>query len=66
MKKPMSVGIIGCGWAGIRHAKSFVNQGAKVAWAVDVSASRARAVASLQPGTRVSVDCWVDAISPTR
>jgi predicted dehydrogenase len=56
MKRPMSVGIIGCGWAGVRHAKAFVNQGASVAWAVDVSMGRAKAVGGLQVGTRVSAD----------
>lgn len=56
MKKPMSVGIIGCGWAGVRHAKAFIKQGTPVAWAVDVSSSRAKAVASLAPDVHVSSD----------
>ena len=54
--KPMLVAIIGCGWAGVRHARAFVNQGASVAWAVELDATRARAVASLQPDTRISAD----------
>jgi predicted dehydrogenase len=52
----MSVAIIGCGWAGQRHARAFASQGATVAWAVDLDAARARTLASLQPGTRVSSD----------
>jgi predicted dehydrogenase len=54
--RPISVGMIGCGWAGVRHARAFARQGASVAWAIDVSLARAEALASLQPGTRASAD----------
>ena len=36
-----SVAMIGCGWAGVRHAQAFRQCGARVAWAVDVVESRA-------------------------
>ena len=52
----VSVGIIGCGWAGARHARAFARQGASVAWAVDVSAERAAALAGQHQGTRASAD----------
>ena len=54
--KRMSVAVIGCGWAGVRHARAFADLGAKVAWAVDLDATRAGTVAKLQVGTRVSAD----------
>jgi predicted dehydrogenase len=56
MKKALSVAMIGCGWAGARHAEAFVRQGARLAWAVDISVRRARSVATLQPAARVSAD----------
>ena len=54
--RPFAVGIIGCGWAGARHARAFVSQRIPVTWAIDVSAARAQAVASLQAGGRASAD----------
>jgi predicted dehydrogenase len=36
-----SVAMIGCGWAGVRHAQAFKQCGVRVAWAVDVIESRA-------------------------
>ena len=54
--RPFTVGIIGCGWAGARHARAFANQGVAIAWAVDLHAARAQAVANLQAGARASVD----------
>ncbi len=56
MKKAVSVAMIGCGWAGARHAQAFARYGATVGWAVDLSAKRARDVAELQQGTRASAD----------
>lgn len=44
--------VIGCGWAGRRHAEAFIAEGARLVWAVDFDISRARDVASLQPGAR--------------
>jgi predicted dehydrogenase len=54
--RPFTVAIIGCGWAGARHARAFANQGVAIAWAVDLHAARAQAVANLQAGARASVD----------
>jgi predicted dehydrogenase len=52
----MSVAMIGCGWAGGRHARAFADQGANIRWAIDLDAKRAEAVAKLRAGTRVSAD----------
>jgi UDP-N-acetyl-2-amino-2-deoxyglucuronate dehydrogenase len=46
------VAIIGCGWAGTRHAGAFIAEGARLRWAVDVDLERASEVAALQPGAR--------------
>ena len=54
--RPFTVAIIGCGWAGARHARAFASQGVTVTWAIDVSAARAQAVANLQPGARPRAD----------
>ena len=54
--RPFTVGIIGCGWAGVRHARAFASQGVAVTWAIDLHAARAQAVANLQPGARPSAD----------
>lgn len=55
--RPFRVGIIGCGWAGARHARAFASQpGVAVTWAVDSDPARAQAVANLLAGARASVD----------
>ena len=54
--KALSVAVIGCGWAGARHARAFADQGATVSWAIDLDATRAGTVAKLQVGTRISAD----------
>jgi predicted dehydrogenase len=46
------VAIVGCGWAGHRHADAFIAEGARLRWAVDVDLERASEVAALQPGAR--------------
>ncbi|HXW81909.1 MAG TPA: Gfo/Idh/MocA family oxidoreductase [Acidimicrobiales bacterium] len=46
------VAIIGCGWAGHKHADAFIAEGARLRWAVDVDPLRAAGVAALQPGAR--------------
>jgi len=56
MRKPLTVGMIGCGWAGVRHARGFISRGARVSWAVDVDPHRAQALAGLQPGARATTD----------
>ena len=48
------VAIVGCGWAGRRHAEAFIAEGARLAWAVDTDVERAADVATLQPGTRAA------------
>jgi predicted dehydrogenase len=42
--EPLRVAIIGCGWAGVRHAHSFAQCGAEIRWAIDVDLIRAAAV----------------------
>ena len=42
------VAIVGCGWAGARHAQAFRAVGADVAWAVDLDQVRARGVGAKQ------------------
>jgi predicted dehydrogenase len=44
MDEPLRVAIIGCGWAGVRHAHGFAQCGAEIRWAVDVDLIRAEAV----------------------
>jgi predicted dehydrogenase len=46
------VAVIGCGWAGHKHAKAFIAEGARLRWAVDADNNRASALAALQPGAR--------------
>ncbi len=52
LNEPGGVAIIGCGWAGHRHAEAFVAEGARLRWAVDVALGRASEVAALQSGVR--------------
>ena len=40
-KKQCRVAVIGCGWAGKRHAQALVHCGAKLRWVVDVDLKRA-------------------------
>lgn len=56
MKVPLTVAIIGCGWAGHRHARAFLASGAAVRWAIDPNEARARSVAELQSECRVAAD----------
>jgi predicted dehydrogenase len=48
------VAVIGCGWAGQRHAEAFIAEGAQLRWAVDVDPTRASKLAGLQPGARTA------------
>jgi predicted dehydrogenase len=41
MEKPVRFAIIGCGWAGARHASACERCGAVVRWAVDLDVARA-------------------------
>ncbi len=70
MEEPFVVAVIGCGWAGTRHARAFHEAGAVVGWCVDVDASRAEALARAlgqgEPATdyrRALDDPRVDAVS---
>lgn len=38
------IAMIGCGWAGKRHAQAFADCGAEICWAIDVAAERAQAL----------------------
>jgi predicted dehydrogenase len=50
------VAIVGCGWAGQKHAAAFIAEGARVRWAVDTDLERASGLAELRPGASVSAD----------
>jgi UDP-N-acetyl-2-amino-2-deoxyglucuronate dehydrogenase len=50
------VAIIGCGWAGSRHARAFSAERADLIWAVDVDPARAGSVADMGERTRVGDD----------
>lgn len=59
-RDPLRIAIVGCGWAGDRHARACEECGVTVRWAVDVDQGRAEGLrASLrgsQPATYVSTD----------
>ena len=59
MGSSANVAIIGCGWAGLRHAVAYRSCGANVAWAVDVDKRRASAIARSYPDTHVVQDIQV-------
>jgi len=50
------VALVGCGWAGRRHAEAFIAEGARLLWAVDIDSDRASEVAKLQPGAKAAPD----------
>ncbi len=56
MTEQVNVAIIGCGWAGGRHARAFAQCGAHVSWAVDVYPRRAEALAASYAGCRAATD----------
>jgi len=45
MTGPLVVAVIGCGWAGQRHAQAYREAGATVGWCVDLDPTRAEALA---------------------
>ena len=62
--------IIGCGWAGQRHAAALASQGVSLRWAVDVDLARAQSIAEAYPPCRVATshaqtldDAGVDVVS---
>lgn len=48
------IAIVGCGWAGERHARAFDESGADIRWAIDTDGSRTARVAAIQHGTAQS------------
>ena len=52
----IGVAIIGCGWAGTRHASSLRKCVAPLRWAVDTNLSRAQALAQSEEGARATTD----------
>lgn len=56
MTVPLQVAVVGCGWAGVRHAQAFRRQGAAVRWAVDTQHERAVTLAAAHVATRVAAD----------
>jgi predicted dehydrogenase len=54
--QPLQVTVIGCGWAGTRHARAFARCGGEVRWAVDSKRERAAALPGAGPDTRVTTD----------
>jgi len=56
MERPIRVAIIGCGWAGTRHAQAWKECRAEIRWAVDLDQRRTAAVAALQKGIRTTTN----------
>jgi predicted dehydrogenase len=56
MSANIKVAIIGCGWAGTRHASSLFKCAAAVRWAVDTNLARAQTLVGVREGTRVTTD----------
>jgi predicted dehydrogenase len=56
MEEPIRVAIIGCGWAGKRHAQAYEQCGAEIRWAVDVDREQAEALRGTRTTTRVSTN----------
>jgi predicted dehydrogenase len=50
------VALIGCGWAGQRHARALAARGAALRWAVDRDPGRAQRLAGAHPGCRATTD----------
>lgn len=56
MTEAIRVALIGCGWAGTRHAAAFVHCGAQIIWAVDVERTRAERLAKAYGAEQVTTD----------
>lgn len=56
MESPIQIAVVGCGWAGMRHARAYRGCRAKVRWAVDLNRERAEALQGMQGGTRATAD----------
>ena len=60
------VAIVGCGWAGSRHAHAFRAAGAELTWAVDVDPVRANAISAAHTTSELATalaDPTVEAVS---
>ena len=49
-QRPVRMAIVGCGWAGARHARACEQCGVEVRWAVDMDLGRAATLAALLGG----------------
>ena len=56
MEEPIQIAIVGCGWAGTRHARAYEACGAEVRWAVDVSQERAEALRARCKDVRITTN----------
>lgn len=56
MRNRINVAIIGCGWAGRCHARSYRRCGAHIHWAVDVRKERATSIQTQEEQVRISTD----------
>lgn len=55
-RSPLRVAVVGCGWAGRRHALALRGLGAEVSWLVDVNVQRARVLSASLPGAAATAD----------
>ena len=56
MEQPIQIAVIGCGWAGVRHAEAYERCGVRIGWAVDKDLRRAEALAGWRHGVHVATD----------
>ncbi len=56
MSDPTRVAIIGCGWAGARHARALEQCGAELRWLVDVEPTRAEVLRGPHGTARITAD----------
>jgi predicted dehydrogenase len=56
MEQPIRVAVVGCGWAGVRHAEAYERCEVTVGWAVDRDLRRAQALAGPRQGMHVATD----------
>ncbi len=56
MEQLIRVAVVGCGWAGARHAEAYERCGATVGWAVDRDLTRVQVLARPRQGVRITTD----------
>jgi predicted dehydrogenase len=58
--RPVRVALIGCGWAGLRHARAYLQAGAELRWLLDTDLGRAeglrRELGAAAAASRVGTD----------